>query len=196
MYYNIYKHIRDKAWKCLVENGISSLPVNVLEIANANNIRVIRNSLVRDLLEDEDAKAYFDGESWIIIYNDGNDVTVSRYAIAHELGHILLEHALTYAKYESVKEIGRKPRAENHADMFAVRLLCPSCVLIELDIGSAQKLAEICRVPNACAEARYKRICELRERNKIYTNPYEITIREQFEEYIKSTGKETENAVV
>lgn len=196
MYYNIYKRIRDRVWKCLIDNKVNTLPVNVLEIAASNNIRVVRNSLAHDLLEDEDAKAYFDGRSWIIIYNDENDVTTSRYAIAHELGHVLLEHALTYAKYENVREVGRKPRAENHADMFAVRLLCPSCVLIELNIDSPQRLAELCRVPETCAEARFKRVRELRDRNKIYTDPYETTIREQFDGYIKSIKGENEDAVV
>ena len=186
MYYKIYTDIRDAAWQCLIDNNIDSLPVDVLKIARQSNIDVKKNSRIKILLPDEYAKAFYNGEKWIIVYNDRNDVPISRFAIAHELGHILLGHVKTYAKYATIEDIGIKPKAEKQADMFALRLLCPACILMELDLHTPEEISTFCRVPTHWAQKRSDRMKELYKRNKFFTNNLEIEIHKNFNIYLSA----------
>ena len=183
MYYSIYKNVRDSAWHCLLDNNIDRLPVDVLKIARAANIHVKKNSHINDLLPDEDAKSYFDGQQWIIIYNDNNDISTSRFAIAHELGHIFLGHATTHTKYATVQEFGSKPKAEQQADMFALRLLCPACILMELGLCTPEEISAFCRVPPHWAQARSDRMKELYIRDRFFKNDLEKQVYNNFKAY-------------
>ena len=193
MYYKIYTDIRDAAWQCLIDNNIDSLPVDVLKIARQSNIDVKKNSRIKILLPDEYAKAFYNGEKWIIVYNDRNNVPVSRFAIAHELGHILLGHVKTYAKYATIEETGIKPKAEKQADMFALRLLCPACVLWGLQISSADDIESTCRVPRKQAQIRSERMKDLSKRNAFLSNPYEKSAYNNFFTYISKVNKRKES---
>ena len=186
MYYAIYKGIRDSAWQCLIDFEINSLPVDVLKICRAIGVKVIKNSIVDDLEPNEYGKSYYDGKKWIIIYNDTNDVVTCRFTVAHELGHIFLGHALTYTKYCDISEFGKKPKSEAQADMFALRLLCPACVLKDMNVTSAEELAHICRIPLPQAESRYQRLKEIEKRNKYFTAPIEREVYKNFESYLTS----------
>ena len=186
MYYSIYKNIRNSSWQCLVDNKIDRLPVDILKIAKNCNIHIKKNSQINELLPNEDAKTYFDGNTWIIIYNDLNDVFVSRFAIAHELGHIFLGHEKSLGKYANVEEFGKKPKEEQQADLFALRLLCPSCVLMHLNLHSAKKIEEACHIPLPLAEKRSVRMSKLYKANKFYTDPLEIKVSENFLEFYKT----------
>ena len=184
MYYGLYKNIRNSSWRCLLDFKIDSLPVDVLKIARGAGIRVIRDSDVNDLLPEENGKTYFDGETWTIIYNDKNPTELSRFTIAHELGHIFLGHELKYAKYVGTTEIQCKPKSEQQADLFAQRLLCPACVIWGLNLHSAKDIAVYCKVEIAVAEPRAKRMASLYKRNKFLTNETEKEIYNGFKEYI------------
>lgn len=190
MYYRIYTDIRDAVWQCLIDNHIDRLPVDVLKIALQNNIDVKKNSSVKILLPDEYAKAFNNGTKWIIVYNDLNDVVVSRFAIAHELGHILLGHVQTYAKYATVEDMGIKPKAEKQADMFALRLLCPACVIAALDLHSPHDISSYCRVPLSRAEKRSERMKKLYQRDKFFKSDLEIQVHSNFEKYIQNQKKQ------
>ena len=191
MYYKIYTDIRDAAWQCLIDNNIDSLPVDVLKIAQQSNIDVKKNSRIKILLPDEYAKAFYNGEKWIIVYNDRNDVPVSRFAIAHELGHILLGHVKTYAKYATIEDLGIKPKAEKQADMFALRLLCPACIVAALDLHTPEEISAFCRVPTHWAQKRSDRMKELYKKNKFFSNNLEIEIRKNFNIYLSAVKQKT-----
>ena len=184
MYYGIYKGVRNNAWQCIVDFNVDSLPVDVLKIAFQAKIHVKRNSDVHDLLPDERGKTYFDGKEWTIIYNDLNPTVVSRFTIAHELGHIFLGHELTFAKYSHINEVNLKPSAERQADMFATRLLCPACVIYGLRLTSPEDIAAVCRVDIDVARTRAKRMRTLYARNRFFTDPLEREAFEKFEMFI------------
>ena len=155
MYYGIYKGIRNSAWRCLLDFKTDHLPIDILEIARGAKVHVIRNSHVNVLNSDEYGKSYFDGETWIIVYDDLRDISTCRFTIAHELGHYFLGHAFVYSRYVGAKKNNKKHPAEDQADAFALRLLCPMCVLKDLSISSAEDIAKYCRVPTEWAEKRY-----------------------------------------
>ena len=58
MYYKIYKDIRNAAWQCLLDFEIDTLPVDVLKIAKVAGIRVIKNSVVKILKDEEKARQW------------------------------------------------------------------------------------------------------------------------------------------
>lgn len=184
MYYAIYKNLRDAAWRCLADHNIDRLPVDVLKIAEECNVHVIKNSQVCELKSGEDARTYCNGNKWIIIFNDKNCSEASRFAIAHELGHILLGHEKAFLKYSSLEHFTYKPKSEQQADMFALRLLCPACVLMEMSINSADDISSYCCIPYSYAEQRSKRMNELTKRNKFYKSELEKHVYTNFSKYI------------
>lgn len=184
MYYGIYKNIRDSAWQCLIDHKISSLPVDILKIARNAGVRVIKNSSVGVLLAHEDARSFFDGLYWVIVYNDRNSTEISRLAIAHELGHMFLAHSTVCGKYENVREFNKKPKSEQQADLFALRLLCPACILMEMKLFSPTDIAKKCRIPMDSANSRSKRMAELCKRNSFFSNDLEEQVFENFKGYL------------
>ena len=187
MYYGMYQAVRDSAWRCLLDFGIDRLPVDVRSMARQMGIRVVRNSEVGDLLPNENGKAYFDGTNWLIIYNDNNPTELSRFTLAHELGHILLGHEMAYIRYAQVSEFTVKPKAEQQADTFALRLLCPACVLWELGLTAPQEIANACHVSIERAEQRAARLWRLAERDRFFTSSLERQVRDRFAAYISQT---------
>lgn len=185
MYYAIYKNIRAGAWKCLVDFQIDRLPVDVLKIARTANIRVIRDSSVHVLRQNEDGKSFYDGQTWIIVYNDSQSTARARTVIAHELGHIFLGHDLIFGKYPQVNEFFHKPKSEHQADQFALRLLCPSCILWGLHLQQASDIAQYCRVERELAQKRAARMKMLYERKKFLTDPLEKAVYLNFQAYLK-----------
>ena len=189
MYYGIYKNIRSSAWRCLVDFNIGSFPVDILKIARAVGIRVIKNSSVGDLLPGEHGKSYFNGQAWIIIYNDLEPVDVCRFTVAHELGHFFLGHDLAYSRYEGAQHFTRRPKAEEQADMFALRLLCPACIIKELDLHSAEDIAKYCLIPLSIAKARAERMKTVYKRDMFFTDPLEKQVYDNFCSYLKKAKK-------
>ena len=184
MYYGIYKNISHGAWKCLVDFNITSLPVDVLKIARSAGIRVIKNSSVYDLMPGEHGKSYFNGYCWTIIYNDEDPVEICRFTIAHELGHFFLGHDLTYSRFNNVRKFGCKPKEEEQADMFAIKLLAPACVLNELKISSPDDIVKYCRIPKGIARKRYERMKVLYKRDVFLTDPLEQVVYQNFSKYL------------
>ncbi|MBR2388149.1 MAG: ImmA/IrrE family metallo-endopeptidase [Clostridia bacterium] len=189
MYYGIYKEIRNSSWRCLIDFKINHLPIDVLDIALKSKVHVIRNSHVNVLKPNEYGKSYFDGDTWIIVYDDLRDIPTCRFTIAHELGHFFLGHALVYSRYANEKKPYKKHPAEKQADSFALRLLCPACVLKDLNISSAEDIAKYCRVPIEWAEKRYVRLKALKERDKFFTDPLEREVYDNFNNYLKTVKR-------
>lgn len=184
MYYAIYRDVRDSAWRCLLNFKVSSLPVDVLGIARTANIHVVRNSLVHELSGQEKGAALTNCRDWIIIYDDTQPVDVCRFTLAHELGHVFLGHDLKYAKYAGIQEFVGKGKSEQQADAFALRLLCPACILHDLGLTTAEQIATVCRVPLDVAAHRADRMRELNKRNKFFTNPLEKQVYNNFLTYL------------
>ena len=130
-------------------------------------------------------EVYYDGKRWSIIYDDKMTVDEIRFTVAHEIGHMYLQHNKYKPKGVIVQPVFRSyPSAENQASMFAERLLCPSCVLAALDPQSPEEIAELCHVELSVAKQRYKRMLTLNERKKYLTDPLEKKVYELFLPFI------------
>ena len=105
---------------------------------------------------------------WYIIVDDSDYITVQRYSIAHEIGHILMG----------------KDISEYEAERFAIDILAPACVLWGLHIHSAEDISRVCNISLTAARRRAERMSILYQRNKFLTSPLERQIFKQFSDFI------------
>ena len=171
MDYSDYKLVRDTAWKCLIECGISDLPVKLSIICRKYNVEIIKNSSLSPnspfrLKPNERATVII--KDRFIIVDDTESPQAQRYSIAHELGHLLIGNT-------------NEPMAER----FAISLLAPACVLWGCNIRTAQDIASICDISITAAKIREARMTVLYERNKFLTSPLEQNVYENFKEFIE-----------
>jgi Zn-dependent peptidase ImmA (M78 family) len=155
-----------------------------VSIANKSNIQIVKNSVVNLLRATERGISVYDGDKWLIVYDDNIKTSVSRFTVAHEFGHIFLGHELKKGYYARTFD-KNKPEVEQAADMFAARLLAPACVLHELQALSAEQIAKVCNISISAAVVRSERMQVLEARNKYYLHPLERRVREQFDSFIK-----------
>lgn len=183
MLYGKYKNVRNSAWQALLDFNVTKLPVSVNGIAKQLGIKVIKNSDIHELQNEERGATILKNEHWYIVFDDTESVPVCRFTVAHEIGHILLGHILVSGtKYRT---FSKRDEEEQEADMFAARLLAPACVLHELQALSAEQIAKVCNISISAAEVRAERMQVLEARNKYYLHPLERQVRQQFEQFIE-----------
>ena len=181
MNYRKYRESRDLAWRVLLNESVAELPVNVVQIC--------RNMGIAVKFYDGDGNS--DGYSTIFLGRPRIFVSRScsperqRFTIAHELGHILLDHV---GKYELVNRepSGTDNPIEHEANVFASRLLAPACVLWAMDARTPEEIAGLCRISRQAAGYRAERMAILYERNKFLTSPIERKVYEQFADFIRT----------
>ena len=188
-----YRYSRDLAWQVLIKNNISALPVKVKKLCKSVGVKVRSYRRSFDLLKRLGLDGNTEGNDAFsadgcIFYDDTKSPARQRFSIAHELGHVLLH------KDERVGE-----DQEREADIFASRLLAPLCVLHYLNVRSAAEISELCEISQAAAEIRYKRLFEIRERDRemrektgrgcFLISPLEREVCQQFRSYIKKNRR-------
>ena len=166
-----YIKSRDLAWKMLLNDSISCLPINVVNICKKEKINLFTykqgENFIKDLELEEHTKendAFSIND--MIFYDDTKPSQRQRFSIAHELGHIFL-HSETSGK---ATVYNREPAPtdnpiETEANIFASRLLAPLCVIQFLNLNSAKEIAEYCDISYTAAKLRFSRLCEIRKRN-------------------------------
>lgn len=183
MDYGIYKNARNASWQCLIDFKISSLPTSVSQIAKTSDITILKNSAVKMLESDESGFTAIQDNKFYIVYNDAQSTARNRFTIAHELGHIFLGHLVINTP--EYKTFAIREDNESSANVFARDLLAPACVLHEMRITDARRIAKICNISLEAATYREKRMKELELRNAWYLNPLEIEVYKQFDNFIK-----------
>ena len=178
--YGIYQNIRNSSWRCLIDHDIRTLPIDVLKVARTAGFHVIKNSSVDILLKGENGRSYYTGNKWHIIYDDSNPTDISRFTIAHELGHIFLGHELKHINYSHIQQIAATPKSEIRADEFAIKFLCPACVLWKYELYSPEDISRACRVDMNVATKRANRMKTLVKRNCFLKSPIEQKFYENF----------------
>lgn len=187
--YNSYKQSRDKAWKCLIDCNITALPVKLNAISRKYNVKIKDNENINILKDNQlGCVALINDELYIVL-----DRTVSiqrqRYTMAHELGHIVLEHTLRSSLL--LRDTDREDilvftdTQEYQAERFAMNLLAPACVLWGLNIHKAEDIAKICNISMNTAKKRAERMRTLYKRSKFLTSDLEKQVYQHFEKFIE-----------
>lgn len=180
-----YTKIRDLAWQVLLDCKIDTLPVSTVQIAKRLNVKILRNSCLGILKKHESGLSLYQDGLWFIVFDDSQSYTRCRFTLAHELGHILLNHPL-HNGFHSRTTIfaSEKSEIEREADIFASRLLAPACVLWGLNLHSAEEIAGFCDLSQQAAKIRAKRLEVLYRRKKFLLHPLERKVFEQFQLFI------------
>ena len=181
--YGRYKNVRDISWRVLIDFNVHSLPVSLAEICSALNITIVDNIDAQELRPGESGTALMQNGEWYIIIDDTDIHERQRFTVAHELGHILIGHQMKNGYYTRRENIV-KPSDETEADMFAVRLLAPACVLWGINAQTAEQISEVCDISRSAAAYRAERMEILRRRGKFLTSPLEKQVYKQFEPFI------------
>lgn len=188
--YQNYKNARDKAWQTLIDCEINKLPVKLSNIAKHYNAKIKDNAEIGILNDNQlGCVALMEDGSYCIVIDTTVSMQRQRYTIAHEIGHIALNHNLneiilmreentipTFLTYTNAQEY--------EAERFAMNLLAPACVLYGLDIHSAKDIAQICDISEQSAKKRADRMRTLYKRDKFLTSNLEKKVFEQFENFI------------
>ena len=179
MNYSDYKVSRDLSWQIILQEKISSLPVQVSGLCRQMGLQV---KYYNGGVGSDGYSTIVDGVATIFVRKDCARRR-QRFTAAHELGHILLGHV---GKYNLVN---REPSPddnpiEHEANVFASRLLAPACVLWALDAWTAEAIMVLCDISYQAASFRAERMEVLRQRNKFLSSPLERKVYQQFSEFI------------
>lgn len=202
MDYKNYQESRNLAWRILIDNEITELPIKISSICKNANIGLYSYTRGRPILDElrinidsmsQDGFITVHKGKYIIFYNDALTVQRSRFTVAHELGHICLGHVGKY------KLINREPSPndnpiEQAANVFASRLLAPAIVLHDLDLHEPHEIAAYCDITYTAASFRAERMKQLYQREKDFItangkscfglSPLERQVRRQFANYV------------
>ena len=198
----VRSRIKSIVFKTLNNCDKVEFPVNIKYICRNNkDIRLIPyskqmrkyNLTYTEMIEQaetEDAYTIYDAKKnkYLIFYNDidTNIVLTNRYRwnIAHELGHVMLEHHKRNKKTKIFRNSLSKQEyshLEDEADYFASYILVPHSVLYYANPSTAYQLKDICKISSAAAQIRFKEFNIWKSNN--IKNMYDSSIRKIFAKY-------------
>lgn len=168
----------------LLKNKVTALPIDLKYILKRNGWASVSYEFASKIIDN----FYFDYPTdslgfciyykcnYIIFYNNKVCLGTQRFTIAHEIGHIVLNHFCK--QHEKLHE--------TEANMFASRMLMPINILKECNVSSSKELEILCKVSNISAEYRFKRLKMLNERNRFYIDKNELILTQKFSNFIKN----------
>lgn len=180
MNYKDYKNSRDLAWRILLNEGVTELPVKVGALCRQMGIEVRYFTPTGP----SDGHSMMAGNQPVIFVSNQCSVERQRFTCAHELGHILLGHVGRYELVNREPDPKDNP-IEQAANVFASRLLAPACVLWALDARTPEQIADLCRISLQAATFRAERMELLYDRGKFLTSPLEREVYRQFGDFIQ-----------
>lgn len=181
MDYREYQNSRDLAWRVLLNEGVTELPVKVGTLCKGMGIQV--GYYTPDEGQGDGVSGMVNGRAWIMV-SDRCSVERQRFTAAHELGHIMLGHVGMLGLVNREPEPGDNP-IEQAANVFASRLLAPACVLWALEARTPEEIAGLCQISLQSARFRAERMEKLWRRGKFLSSPLERQVYEQFGDFIR-----------
>ena len=144
-----YEEIVDIAYNVLIKENLEELPIKVSEICKNNNILLCSYIKGYNIIKKLgiEARLYnkgfsiLKGNEYIIFYDERQDRKLIRFVIAHELGHILLNHFKIDYIGDNIHII------EEEANIFAINLLIPLYMLDKIHIKKFKDISKICDIP-------------------------------------------------
>ena len=190
--YNNYKQARDKSWEILIKTGVTKLPISFNDILTHLDVDVlfyhdlIGKTLSDKLIDSDGYTTLVDGRKTIYLNEKKGTTQRRRFTMAHEIGHVVLNHPLKPTAYRNSEiDEGQKPN-EIQANVFARDLLMPAGVLAALHVTTVDEIIQICNVSRISAQIRLERLTELYKRNKFGAHPLERQVISQFSDFIKN----------
>ena len=203
--YRQYQEARDTAWRALLRMREKRLPVDSEALAGLLGVEIHpfpdkqENGRLWTLANQARGVCVslrVQGAWHIFVRDKSLDDAQRRFAVAHELGHLLLgaetrSLAPGVRCFDGVDNQGdlmedSQETADCAADIFAIRLLAPACLLHELGVDTPGGIMALCGLPPRAAALRAERMALLNQRNVFYTNPLERQVRDAFRPWLLS----------
>lgn len=197
-----YKYIHRKTNEVFISCKLDSYPVDLFSLfKNFKNCRVVSYStqMKKYNLTEEETVSYFGSDEGCTIYNPSKDRYIIffndldsyfkiperiRWTLAHELGHVLLEHH----KFSNKTKIFRNSLSDNEyswmeaeANRFASLILSNPIILDRLNIKSNLDIKKYCNISLEAATYRYENFLKWKK-NK-FVNKSDLYILNQFDKY-------------
>lgn len=203
-----HKNIRYKLIKTIANNlfisyKLNSYPIDLfLLFKKFKNCRVVSYSthMKKFNLTEKETISHFGSDEGCTIYNPLKDKYIIfyndldtyfkvpervRWTLAHELGHVLLEHNKISDKtkiFRSTLSDDEYSWMEAEANRFASLLLANPIILDKLNISSEADIKKYCNLSLEASRYRYENL--LKWKKKKYTTKYDLIILKQFERFI------------
>lgn len=193
--YGKYKDARNASWQCLIDCGITALPVSLTQLGSKLNIRLYRYSQNTELIRGADLAELLEADGFslqapsgrlMVFFNDGQDHYRIRFTVAHEYGHILLGHVSKKLCSRGALIAASNAAQERDANIFASRLLAPACILWGCGAYTAEDISRLCDISLQAAAIRAVRMELLRQRGAWLRSPLERQVYALFREYIET----------
>lgn len=206
--YRRYQEARDTAWRALLSLEEKRLPADPEALARQVGAQVHPYPQ-----SDEEPRLYalaqkagggvcvslrIRGVWHILVRESALDGDGRRFAVAHELGHLLLGHhtralapgVRAFCSTENAGDLMDEPASpeDEAADMFAIRLLAPACLLHEMRVDAPGGIRRLCGLPPKAAALRAERMALLNERDAFFTHPLERRVRDAFLPFLREKG--------
>ncbi|MBR0218777.1 MAG: ImmA/IrrE family metallo-endopeptidase [Clostridia bacterium] len=203
--YRQYQEARDTAWRALLKLTDKRLPVEPEALAALLGVEILpfpgpkedeRLWTLANQVRGVCVSLRIQG-AWHMFIRDGIwDASQRRFAVAHELGHLLLGHdtrplapgVRCFSSGDNQGDLIEEPQemTDYAADIFAIRLLAPACILHELGVDTVDGITALCGLPPRAAALRAERMKLLNRRNAFYANPLERQVRDAFRPFLLS----------
>ena len=165
------RDVQALAWRVLINNEITSLPVDLHKICRKEGIILLGYPSQAKVIEEmgfgdsmrEDVGFCVNR---IIFYSENQSEPEIRATIAHELGHVFMHTDCKVSDSYPCPTETVRAMAEEEASLFADRLLCPTAILNFIGVNSAEEIAKLCNVDMETAKRRYVRLCRARAFDK------------------------------
>ena len=153
-----YTRIDNSIIELLEDYNVDEYPIDLIKLTKKMNIKTIPYSKASsygiknpNTISDD---AFADMEHATIFYNDNIMSERQRFSIAHEIGHIWLEH----------KSSSKETEAE--ADHFAAYLLAPTPIILELGLDNPKDISNLFSISysaatNALNRTRSRKKCKV-----------------------------------
>ena len=207
--YQRYQEARDTAWRALLRLEEKRRPTDVDALCRQLGVEIhpfpaaeekALSRCVRQAGGGVCVSLRIRGQWHVFLRLDRLDESQRRFAVAHELGHLLLSHETrslapgvrAFESRENQGDLMDDPQDldDYAADIFAIRLLAPACVLHELHVDQSGRIMALCGMPPRAAALRAERMTLLNERDVFYNHPLERQVRDQFLPFIQSRRTE------
>lgn len=181
------------AWDALIEADITEMPVNLCKVCEGLGIRLYTTLEGRQIIKalglersaiGSDGFSYRDNHLKIIFYARAVPKERRRFTVAHEIGHLALEH-----------DGSDTAREEREANRFASHLLAPSCVLRGVGAYDSGRIMRLCGMSYTAARIAAERMLRLSYKEREYYRQWgrpqfflsetEWRLYQQFEPFIK-----------
>lgn len=141
--------------------------------------------------EDAFTDYYHDADLYVIYYNDVKQQLIStnryRWNIAHELGHVVLQHHKKHKESKLFRSTLSKAVydiLEAEANLFAAYILVPHIVLLTCIIQKESDISKVCRISVSASKVRYDQFTTWCRRK--HGEPYDLEILTLFSRYVES----------